>query len=389
DDSAETKEDTPIIIDVTSNDSDKDGDLDPSTVVISKQPQHGTVSVDPITGEVTYTPNKGYVGPDAFEYTVKDKAGNVSDPATVVIDITANPVAVDDSAETKEDTPIIIDVTSNDSDKDGDLDPSTVGISKQPQHGTVSIDPITGEVTYTPNKGYVGPDAFEYTVKDKAGNVSDPANVVIDITANPVAVDDSAETKEDTPIIIDVTSNDTDKDGDLDPSTVVITKQPQNGTVSVDPITGEVTYTPNKGYVGPDAFEYTVKDKAGNVSDPATVVIEVSANPVAVDDSAETKENTPIIIDVTSNDTDKDGDLDPSTVVITKQPQHGTVSVDPITGEVTYTPNKGYVGPDAFEYTVKDKAGNVSDPATVVIEVSANPVAVDDSAETKENTPII
>ena len=389
DDSANTKEDTPIIIDVTSNDTDKDGDLDPSTVVISKQPQHGTVSVDPITGEVTYTPNKGYVGPDAFEYTVKDKAGNVSDPATVVIDITANPVAVDDSAETKEDTPIIIDVTSNDTDKDGDLDPSTVVITKQPQNGTVSIDPITGEVTYTPNKGYVGPDAFEYTVKDKAGNVSDPATVVIDITANPVAVDDSAETKEDTPIIIDVTSNDSDKDGDLDPSTVVITKQPQNGTVSVDPITGEVTYTPNKGYVGPDAFEYTVKDKAGNVSDPATVVIDITANPVAVDDSAETKEDTPIIIDVTSNDTDKDGDLDPSTVVISKQPQHGTVSVDPITGEVTYTPNKGYVGPDAFEYTVKDKAGNVSDPATVVIDITANPVAVDDSAETKEDTPII
>jgi len=275
-DSAETKEDTPIIIDVTSNDTDKDGDLDPSTVVITKQPQHGTVSVDPITGEVTYTPNKGYVGPDAFEYTVKDKAGNVSDPAMVVIDITANPVAVDDSANTKEDTPIIIDVTANDTDKDGDLDPSTVVISKQPQHGTVSVDPITGEVTYTPNKGYVGPDAFEYTVKDKAGNVSDPAMVVIDITANPVAVDDSANTKENTPIIIDVTSNDTDKDGDLDPSTVVITKQPQNGTVSVDPITGEVTYTPNKGYVGPDEFEYTVKDKAGNVSDPAHVTLDIS-----------------------------------------------------------------------------------------------------------------
>ncbi|WP_427927612.1 Ig-like domain-containing protein [Acinetobacter guillouiae] len=389
DDSANTKEDTPIIIDVTANDTDKDGDLDPSTVVISKQPQHGTVSVDPVTGEVTYTPNKGYVGPDQFEYTVKDKAGNVSDPATVVVEVSANPVAVDDSANTKEDTPIIIDVTANDTDKDGDLDPSTVVISKQPQHGTVSVDPITGEVTYTPNKGYVGPDAFEYTVKDKAGNVSDPATVVIDITANPVAVDDSANTKEDTPIIIDVTANDTDKDGDLDPSTVVITKQPQNGTVSVDPISGEVTYTPNKGYVGPDQFEYTVKDKAGNVSDPATVVIDITANPVAVDDSANTKEDTPIIIDVTANDTDKDGDLDPSTVVITKQPQNGTVSVDPVTGEVTYTPNKGYVGPDAFEYTVKDKAGNVSDPATVVIEVSANPVAVDDSANTKEDTPII
>ncbi|MBR7538778.1 cadherin-like domain-containing protein, partial [Mycobacterium tuberculosis] len=120
----------------------------------------------------------------------------------------------------------------------------------------------------------------------KAGNVSDPATVVIDIIANPVAVDDSANTKEDTPIIIDVTANDTDKDGDLDPSTVVITKQPQNGTVSVDPVTGEVTYTPNKGYVGPDQFEYTVKDKAGNVSDPATVVIDIIANPVAVDDSA-------------------------------------------------------------------------------------------------------
>lgn len=36
--------------------------------------------------------------------------------------------------------------------------------------------------------------------------------------------------------------------------------------------------------------------------------------PVAVNDAGSTKENTPVVIDVTSNDTNKDSVIDPSTV---------------------------------------------------------------------------
>ena len=129
-----------------------------------------------------------------------------------------------------------------------------------------------------------------------------------------------------------------------------------------------MTYTPNPGFSGEDTFEYTVQDNDGQPSNPAKVVIEVIADlipPVANDDKGSTPENTPIEIDVTTNDTDEDGTIDPTTVVITTPPENGTVDVDPTTGKVTYTPNPGFSGQDTFEYTVQDNDEQPSNPAKV------------------------
>ncbi|TCM60441.1 CshA-type fibril repeat protein, partial [Acinetobacter calcoaceticus] len=412
DDSGKTKPGQPVEIEVISNDTDKDGTIDPKTVVITKQPANGTVAVDPITGKVTYTPNPGFSGPDEFEYTVKDNHGNPSNPAKVVIDVETPPVAVDDKANTKVDQSVVIDITANDSDlEDGKIDPKTVEITKQPANGTVTVD-ADGKVTYTPNPGYAGADEFEYIVKDSDGNESDPAKVVIDVEAKPVepilvppvATNDSGTTQENTPVEIDIIANDTDADGTIDATTVVITKQPANGTLEIDPTTGKVTYTPNEGFSGADEFEYTVKDNDGQPSNPAKVVIDVEAKPVepilvppvATNDSGTTQENTPVEIDIIANDTDVDGTIDPTTVEITKQPANGTLEIDPTTGKVTYTPNEGFSGADEFEYTVKDNDGQPSNPAKVVIDVEAKPVepilvppvATNDSGTTQENTPV-
>ncbi|HEX8609607.1 MAG TPA: gliding motility-associated C-terminal domain-containing protein, partial [Pedobacter sp.] len=57
-------------------------------------------------------------------------------------------------------------------------------------------------------------------------------------------------------------------------------------------------------------------------------------------------------------------------VIITKQPEHGTVTINPLTGKPIYTPNADYKGPDDFIYFVKDANGNQSEPAIVSITVS-------------------
>jgi VCBS repeat-containing protein len=97
-------------------------------------------------------------------------------------------------------------------------------------------------------------------------------------------VENTILTPEDTPITIDVLANDYDVDGTIDPTTVVITEGPSNGTVVVDPVTGVVTYTPDLNYNGPDSFKYTVADNEGGVSTPATVKLNVGEendNPTA------------------------------------------------------------------------------------------------------------
>ncbi|MDH3631818.1 MAG: tandem-95 repeat protein, partial [Gammaproteobacteria bacterium] len=100
---------------------------------------------------------------------------------------------------------------------------------------------------------------------------------VTDVNDAPVAVVDSASVAEDGSVDVDVVANDTDLDGTIDPTTVVITSGPSNGTVSVNATTGVVTYTPNANYFGPDSFSYTVEDDDGQVSNPAAVNLTVTS----------------------------------------------------------------------------------------------------------------
>ena len=68
------------------------------------------------------TPNADYNGPDSFTYTITDADGDIS-TATATINVAPTsdaPIALDDTATTAEDTPVIIGVLGNDSDPDGD-----------------------------------------------------------------------------------------------------------------------------------------------------------------------------------------------------------------------------------------------------------------------------
>ncbi|WP_157632549.1 tandem-95 repeat protein, partial [Cochleicola gelatinilyticus] len=405
DDTASTTEDTPVVIDIVANDTDLDGSIDPTTVTIVTLPSNGTVTIDPVTGEVTYTPNPDFAGTDTFEYQVCDDGVPViCDTATVTVTvdpINDGPVVEDDTVSVDEDDTVTIDVTANDTDIDGTIDPSTVTIVTPPTNGTVTVDPVTGEVTYTPNPDFNGTDTFEYEVCDDGTPVvCDTATVTVTvdpINDGPVVEDDVVSTEEDTPLVIDVTNNDTDIDGAIDPATVTIVIPPTNGTVTVDPITGEVTYTPNPDFVGTDTFEYNVCDDGTPViCDTATVTVTVDPvndGPVVEDDTATTNEDVPVVIDVTNNDTDLDGAIDPTTVTIVTLPTNGTVTIDPITGEVTYTPDPNFVGTDTFEYNVCDDGTPViCDTATVTVTVDPvndGPVAEDDTVSVDEDDTVV
>ncbi|MCB9390203.1 MAG: tandem-95 repeat protein [Acidimicrobiia bacterium] len=335
DDDAVTEPGVPVGIDVVGNDSDSDGVIDPTTVMLIDPvtqeptsdpvtiPGEGTYEVDPVTGEVTFTPEDGFVGESTIDYVVSDDDGNVSDPATVTVTVEAPqavPVAVDDDAVTEPGVPVGIDVVGNDADSDGVIDPTTVmlidpvtetptsGPVVIPGEGTYEVDPVTGEVTFTPEDGFVGESTVDYVVADDDGNVSDPATVTVTVQAAqavPVAVDDDAVTEPGVPVGIDVVGNDSDSDGVIDPTTVMlidpVTQEPTSdpvtipgeGTYEVDPVTGEVTFTPEDGFVGESTVDYVVADDDGNVSDPATITVTVQASPDGPDQPGTTTTTSP------------------------------------------------------------------------------------------------
>jgi hypothetical protein len=172
--------------DVLANDSDLDGSLDPATVQVQSGPSDGSVTVNN-DGTIDYTPDSGFTGSDSYTYTVKDGDGAESSEATVTITVNSvntAPTANDDSDDTTEGQSTPTDVLANDSDPDGSLAPSTVAVQSGPSDGSVSVDGLTGEITYTPNSGFTGQDTYTYTVKDNDGAESNEATVTITVNGD-------------------------------------------------------------------------------------------------------------------------------------------------------------------------------------------------------------
>ena len=396
DDTATTNEDTPVTIDVLGNDTDVDSALDPASVTVVDEPDNGSFNIE-TDGSITYTPDLDFSGEDSFTYTVADVEGLASNSATVAITVDPvndAPVAIDDTDTTNEDTSVTIDVLGNDTDVDSALDPASVTVDNGPSNGNFTIDSTNGSITYTPDQDFFGNDSFTYIVADVEGLLSNSATVTITVDPvndGPVATDDTATTNEDTSVTIDILGNDTDVDSALDPASVTVVEQPDNGSFNIE-TDGSITYTPELDFFGNDSFTYTVADVEGLLSNSATVTITVDPvndAPVAIDDTATTDEDVAVTIDVLANDGDLDGTLDLSGVSIVDNANNGDLQVDPTTGAITYTPDQGFSGNDSFTYTVADNEGAISNAATVSLEIipdNVAPVVSDDSTELAENS---
>jgi uncharacterized repeat protein (TIGR01451 family) len=136
-----------------------------------------------------------------------------------------------------------------------------------------------GTFTYTPPANFDGHVSFIYEACDNAQ--PEPAcsaerTVTIDVTPvndAPVANGDHAATNEDTPVDMNVLSNDTDPDGDA--LTVASFTQPNNGMVTLN-ANGTLKYTPRADFNGTDSFAYRARDNSGALSNVATVGITVA-----------------------------------------------------------------------------------------------------------------
>ena len=302
-----------------------------------------------------------YNGLDSVCIIVCDQGG-LCDTSTTVITVTPvndPPVANDDHVTTPEDTPVVIDVAANDTDVDGNLDPTTVTVIGGPSHGTVTVDPLTGVVTYTPDLNYNGTDVFTYRICDTGMPVyCDTARVYITITPvnDPPVIDfPDVTTDEDTPVTVCSPIVDPDFG---DTFTATVCGGPQHGTITGPTVfngTVCITYTPSLNYNGLDSVCIIVCDQGG-LCDTSTTVITVNPvndPPTANDDTATTTTGTSVTVNVLGNDTDPDDGLDVTSVAVTTPPTQGTVTVNP-DGTITYTPNAAACGTDTFQYRVCD-----------------------------------
>ncbi|MDN3442689.1 hypothetical protein QL898_13775, partial [Psychrobacter sp. APC 3279] len=187
---------SPVVVAVVGNDGQGGDDLDPATVVITQSPAGGTIAddgksvdvpgegswaVDPVTGDITFTPEAGFTGdPTPISYTVDNRTGETSNEATVTIEY---PQAVNDTQTGASGSPVVVAVVGNDGQGGDDLDPATVMITQSPAGGTIAddgksvdvpgegswaVDPVTGDITFTPEAGFTGdPTPISYTVDNR------------------------------------------------------------------------------------------------------------------------------------------------------------------------------------------------------------------------------
>ncbi|RAW01361.1 tandem-95 repeat protein [Pseudochryseolinea flava] len=428
-DAASTTEETPITLNVVSNDTDIDGtiaansvDLNMSTAGIQGTivTSDGTFTVN-AAGVVSFTPVANFNGIAVVSYTVNDNNGLASNQATISITVNEEndaPVAVADATTTNEDTPVTLNVVTNDTDSDGtinastvDLNTSTPGVQSSNSNaaGSYAVN-ASGVVTFTPTTNYSGSATILYTVNDDDGATSNAVSINITVNAvndAPSAIADAASTNEGVAVNVSVLANDSDIDGTIVASTVDLnvttpgiqtSNTATGGTFTVN-AAGVVTFTPLSNFNGTASIQYTVQDNGSAESNPATITITVNSIndlPVAVDDAVTTNEDVVVTLNVVSNDTDADGTINVASVDLnvalagiqtTNSNASGNFSVN-ASGVVTYTPTANYSGTATLQYRVNDNDGATSNNATITITVNAVndvPVANNDAIVTNED----
>jgi VCBS repeat-containing protein len=415
DDYVVTYEDTPIIIELTANDYDVDGDwFDAYLWSYSPSLLHGHVEwtlieISPgvFRHGVIYTPDANWHGEAySLQYGIQDIHGATS-IASVYITVNSVPdipEALDDNYVTDEDIALVNDaatgVLANDYDGDGDV--LTASLVSGTLHGSLMFNG-DGSFTYTPDPNWFGIDSFTYEVSD--GTFTDTATVtitVLSVNDLPVAVDDYITTDEDTPIIIEFTANDYDVDGDwfdaylwsYSPSLLHGHIDWYQIEVSPGVYKYGVIYTPDANWHGEAySLQYGIQDSHGATASASVyiTVIPVNDAPVAVNDAYITNEDTILQVESISgllaNDFDVDGDV--LTAALVSGPNHGILMLNP-GGSFSYTPDSNWFGEDSFIYEVSD--GVLTDTATVtitVLPVNDAPVAVNDTYSTLEDVTLI
>ncbi|MEN9848351.1 MAG: hypothetical protein RL368_1091, partial [Pseudomonadota bacterium] len=296
-----------------------DSDPQDASAVLKVQrvltPVHGTVQLDATAENVIFTPEAGYVGKAGFSYVVNNGARS-SLPAVVTLDIANTPpqATAITGLSTAINRPLQIagkDILAavSDADKGDILSLKTVSNAV---NGSVALTP-TGDVIFTPNKGFQGTASFQYTVVDSS-QTSSSAAVELKVTSGLIANPDSLSVPKNAESILaakDLLANDSAINPLTDKLSIVAASQPTQGGTSISNA-GDVVFISQRGFVGKTEFQYTLQDNNGNQSIAKVTLDVVDRPPVAQADNFAEAANTSTITlkvaDLLANDSDPDSD---------------------------------------------------------------------------------
>lgn len=262
------------------------------------------------------------------------------------------------------------------SDADGDA----LSYSLDVAPAGMSIDALSGLISWMPGSEQTGPQAVTARATDPGGlfDTQSFTIAVAGLNDPPLAQNDAYTMIRRGTLTVaapGLLGNDSDPDAGDTLSVVSFGALTPSGGTLLRNADGSFSFTPPLNYTGTKSFSYQAQDNHGAISNAATVSITVIANraPVAVNDTAATPVRRdastymPVVINVLANDYDKDTAIDPAntinpgSVLISSAPNKGGTAVVNPDGTIAYTPKLNFTGTETFRYRVKD---TYSKPAT-------------------------
>jgi len=263
------------------NDTDVPADI--LSVHVYTQTRFGSISVFH-DGSFVYKPGLNFNGSDTFAY--KARSGQLissNTPVTItVIPVNDAPITIVDTFTISEDTFLRVDALHGviNNDIDIEKDPITAKLVKSTSSGSLALN-SDGSFVYTPAQSFFGIDTFTYQAFD-GFDLSIPTQVTITITSlpnEPIAHDDYFTIFQAEQLVTaapGVLKN--DQGGKSPVLSAMLTSQPLHGDLLFMP-DGGFKYTSDREFVGEDTFTYSARDEFGNISNSATVHIQVNRKP--------------------------------------------------------------------------------------------------------------
>jgi hypothetical protein len=321
-----------------------DQDNDHLTYILVDSPTD--MFINATNGQIGWVPGVNQVGVHQVKVKVSDGKAEVFQEYTLTVTLTIVNHAPEITSVA--DTSAIAtqlynyDVEATDPDGDGLL------FSLGPAPAGMTINNVSGLISWTPTVGQVGNYPVTVTVSDGASTDSqsfivtvtlvDPPNTPPSITSAP---DTSAVANE--AYSYDV--NATDIDGDVLTYSLVINP----AGMTIDPNTGQINWTPTAGQVGNHQVKVKVSDGEADVFQEYTLTVTAPLN-TAPDISSVPIRTCFVSIACPYTVIASDAQGDPLTYALVTFP--AGMTINPTTGKITWTP--GAVGNYHVEASVTD-----------------------------------
>jgi hypothetical protein len=324
-------------------------------------PVNGSVNLQS-NGTFSFTPTAGFIGTASFQFQVTDPQSNVSNTATMTVNVLNRlPIAYDLSQT-------ILSNTTLTNSRVWAWDPEgqalTYALVGSPVNGSVNVN-SDGTFSFTPTANFAGTASFQFQVTDSLSGVSNTATVTITVQNRlPVAYDSA----------VTMFMNRTlpgarvwGWDPEAQTLTYSLVGSPVNGSVNLNS-DGTFSFTPTANFAGTASFQFQVTDTQSGVSNTATMTITVENRlPIAYNTTTSIFQNQPL----------NEGRVwgwDPEgqalTYAVVGSPVNGTVNLNS-DGTFSFTPTTDFVGVASFQFQVTDTQSGVSNTATMTINVNA------------------